>query len=694
MASKKNKAKSKNNKPQPKEVVTTKKKQWAINNKLNWLIALIVILPFIYSRKSMEPALSPRFIFESAFLGLYHIYFFALRGEKYFLKLPKLSFQAFLLMTGFVLWSVLASISVTNFGESLYEVSRNFLNLLLFFTVIHAVITEKLNTIVLCRWVAFAALIHAFIGFDENFVWGYTKFPGGASPHGLMANRNLFGSAQALVLPLVLFLIYKDKGIGRGFGIFSAMLVVGSIYISQTRAAYISTALLVTTIFVLVVVFLPELRKRTALIGAVVCVGYLLTLGYIKFDEMLEYRPRKGKVSNKIEQSKQEKKSPDTKLVSMQPKDSTTEVMGKLESWVGNSESIKERIVVWSESIGIIKDNPFMGVGPGNWKVTVPKYRIGGIRNDYGKIVRIRPHNIYVQVITENGIVGFIFYYGCWMLVLVASIQVLLRSRDNENKLIVIMLMAGFVSFTVDGFFSFPLERYEHTMFLHVMMGIALGLYALQNGGESLVKSSKLSRLLVVPIVAFLGWNIFLGIERHTFEYHMNRAKVFQKRKQNEKIVREAEAGKSKWISLDPNKDPLEIQSAMALKNIGKSFKDKKDEPQSSKYYQLAMVEAKQALAYSPHSTRNLNTLGTIYTETQQYDSAIATYKKALFYAPYYEVTLKNLALNYLYSKDYKSCLETMSQFKFEGDEYFEKVHKVATYRLAQEEKGTANQKD
>jgi tetratricopeptide (TPR) repeat protein len=182
---------------------------------------------------------------------------------------------------------------------------------------------------------------------------------------------------------------------------------------------------------------------------------------------------------------------------------------------------------------------------------------------------------------------------------------------------------------------------------------------------------------MLIPIVGLLAWNIFLGKERHRFEYHMNRAKVFQKRKQNDKILKEVMAGKSKYVTLDPNKDPLEIQSAMALKNL--------------KRYDEAMEEALKALEYNPHSTRNLNTLGTVYTETKQYDKAIETYQKALYYAPYYEITLKNLALNYLYSKDYKQCLATLDKFDYEGDEYFEKVFRAATYHYNKQQEEAAN---
>ena len=628
----------------------------------------------------MEPSLSPRFIFESSFLMVYHLYFFGIRKEKYFVKFQKYASYAFLLALAFVLWSVVTTFSSINFEESLYEVSRNVLNILLLFTVIHAVVNSKLDFIMFSRMVAVAVIIHGFIGLDENFGWGNTKFPGGASPHGLMANRNLFGSALALMFPFVIYSIFKDKGFWKGVGIISMIFLVASIVVAQTRAAWISAFLVLIIAVVGVLIFVPDLLKKSVSLLVVGCAGLAIVFGLIKYHELLNERPQKR--NRKVEISESTKKTTESK-----PKtdDSKVEAESAKETAIikkfnTSSESINERLVVWQESIGIIKDNPVLGVGPGNWKVTVPYYRIGGIRNDYGKIVRIRPHNIYVQILTENGIIGFVLYYGSWVFVLVCAMIVLFKSKKSNQKLIMIMLIAGFASFASDGMFSFPLERYEHTLFLFVMMGLAIGCYLnhQKDKKEEEPPYTKWTRLLLIPIVGFLAWNIFLGMERHRFEYHMNRAKAYQKRKDNNKILAEVVAGKSKYVSLDPNKDPLEIQSAMAYKNL--------------KVYDKAMVEAKQALLYNPHSTRNLNTLGTIYTETKKYDSAIMTYKKALYYAPYYEVTLKNLALNYLYSKDYKSCLETLEQFNIEGDEYFQKVFKAATYHYSKQQAESKNE--
>ncbi len=640
-------------------------------------MALMVTLPFIYSRKSMEPTLSPRFIFESAFLLVYHLYFFGLRKESYVLKWPKWSKYAAVLFLVYTLWTVATFAVVINFQEALYEVSRNFLNLLLLFTVVHAVVShQKESLLVFCRFVAGAALIHGYIGMDEFFEWSGNKFPGGASPHGLMANRNLFGSAQALVFPFVIYLLLHDKGFWKFFATVCAVFVVSSIFISQTRSAWLSSGLVMATVLVGVFVFLPEVRKRLPYFLASVVIGAGLIVGFVKVDESLS-RPRKPE--RKVAQEAPTKAAPvdNTTQSDSSPEGDDAAKPKKLLNT--NSESVNERLVVWQESIGIIKDNPILGVGQGNWKLAVPYYRIGGIRNDYGKIVRIRPHNIYVQILTESGIVGFVLHYSAWALVLIMAIRVLMQSKDTKVRLWMLMMIAGFLAFASDGMFSFPLERYEHTLFLYIMMGFVIGYYMLmsQDTDDSLVKKSNVSRLMLIPIVGLLAWNIFLGKERHRFEYHMNRAKVFQKRKQNDKILKEVMAGKSKYVTLDPNKDPLEIQSAMALKNL--------------KRYDEAMEEALKALEYNPHSTRNLNTLGTVYTETKQYDKAIETYQKALYYAPYYEITLKNLALNYLYSKDYKQCLATLEKFDYEGDEYFEKVFRAATYHYNKQQEEAAN---
>ncbi|MCX5687491.1 MAG: O-antigen ligase family protein [Candidatus Omnitrophica bacterium] len=68
--------------------------------------------------------------------------------------------------------------------------------------------------------------------------------------------------------------------------------------------------------------------------------------------------------------------------------------------------SITQRLNYWNTAIAIIKDHPFLGVGPGNFQKVFLKYKIG-LSTDTRYA-----HNIFLHQWAETGILGFfgIFY--------------------------------------------------------------------------------------------------------------------------------------------------------------------------------------------------------------------------------------------------------------------------------------------
>ena len=81
-------------------------------------------------------------------------------------------------------------------------------------------------------------------------------------------------------------------------------------------------------------------------------------------------------------------------------------------------ESLKERLTLWTKSLSMVKEAPLLGVGLGQWKIALPlygrieKYEISdrGIK----EIIFQRPHNDYVWVLSEIGVLGLTFYLSIY----------------------------------------------------------------------------------------------------------------------------------------------------------------------------------------------------------------------------------------------------------------------------------------
>ncbi|MCX6163576.1 MAG: O-antigen ligase family protein [Ignavibacteriae bacterium] len=112
------------------------------------------------------------------------------------------------------------------------------------------------------------------------------------------------------------------------------------------------------------------------------------------------------------------------------------------------------RINYWKTAIKIFEDEPITGIGTGSWFGIYPNYN-GNIYNDENilKTSEINPHNDYLEVLSENGIFGFIFYT---ILLLTIGIKLL---RETKEKILVLPILLSYFGFLVVSFISFPKDN-------------------------------------------------------------------------------------------------------------------------------------------------------------------------------------------------------------------------------------------
>lgn len=125
-----------------------------------------------------------------------------------------------------------------------------------------------------------------------------------------------------------------------------------------------------------------------------------------------------------------------------------------------------ERLEIWQDSLDLLPDIWLSGVGPGHYLIHAPK--IWGKTNrrpirwddENGTLTfSHRPHNDYLQIWLEMGILGllaviFIFTIISWMAV--RGIGRAVVSKDLIRALIIKASFAGFIAFSVSMLFEFP----------------------------------------------------------------------------------------------------------------------------------------------------------------------------------------------------------------------------------------------
>ena len=631
MSKRKQKIIPQSQKPVP-GAATTKSKTVAahptgINSMINWLAVLLFILPFLYSENVLDTAVSVRYIFLCSFILLFVLYFFA--WKKRFIAIPSLLIKiVFITGAAFALWSLLSLTGAINYHEGYYEISRHLLHLVLLFIIMTAVMQEPAQLLKICCLVTVVALLQGIVGILQFYEIAFTRLPGNYKPYGFMTNRNLFGSAQALLLPFTIYTFYAGKKSWKIIGACSFAVIIVSLMLSQTRSAWLSGIAVLIASTVLVLIFMPALRKKWMLtsLAAIVLIAAIISLLILS-----------------------DKESSLAKSV----KERAASLAVKTSSGSEAEVNITERLKLLKKTMTMIGDHPFTGVGAGNWKVVIPSYGLDSTVYGKGIVAPDRVHNMYLQVASETGVPGAVFYFGMWLVIAWAGFQTIRKTNDNNKKVLLILMLAGFAAIAVDSLFSFAPERIEHSLYMLLMAGIILGLYAHESRTANL-KMNAPKKIVLIPVILLILFNLFLGKKKYDFEKHLKLAVFYNEGKRFAETINEVKNGRNTFFTIDVIGNPLELYSGVAYKEL--------------KNYDAAISEFKTAVAYSPYNNRTYNNLATLYWDLKQNQTAIDNYKKALLYAPEFETILKNLAMTYYYSGNYAACIETIEKLKIEKD--------------------------
>lgn len=608
------------------------------SNMLNWMLILIIILPVIFSRFTLDPNITVRYLFLSSFILLFTLFFYVIKKTTAILtghiKL------VFALGIAFGLWSGLMLVTAVNPSAGYYETARNFLNVILLFLIFVTAQKEESKLLRICKAILLVSIIQSFVGILQFYDVAFSDLPGAnAKPFGLMANRNLFGSAQALVIPFVIYVLYYSRKLWKYLGFIAISGIIISLIISQTRSSWISASIMLLVSFILLMIFIGSLRKIW-IISVTILIVYITALVML-----LMVTDQEGILSTSIKER-----------ISTNPaaKNATESV------------NANERLKIWSKTFELIKDNPVTGVGLGNWKIIIPQYGTEGLAWANGKFVPDRPHNVYLQILAETGIPGAILYFGMWLVIAIIAITVLSKKNYPDNKkILVVLMLAGLAGFAADCMFSFPTERIEHSLYIMLMAGIILG----SSTDYTNDKQQKVSSVIIGTILLLSVLNIFMGFKKYNFETHMNLAAAYEKSKRYQDVLTETEEGKNMFVTIDQTGKSLEVYSSLAYKEI--------------KDYDNAIKEAKTAKRNNPNSSMVYNNLGTIYTDMKMYDSAVNNYLRAIKFTPHFEILYKNLAVNYFQLGNFEACVDALNHVTDrEKDNYLNNFYMEAKRRM------------
>jgi len=432
-------------------------------------------------------------------------------------------------------------------------------------------------------------------------------------PGSSLDNRTFASEYIVCIYPFFLYIFYNSLRTFTGktrFIILFLLLTLFTTYIFllRTRAAYVS--FLIVTLVYLILNF--SLRKNLLKKNLI----FTLLLSIIIM------------VSIFISNSSYFKKDPDRINLS----ENITSIF--------NPTQNEKRLNYWKSSLEMFSDKPIFGIGTGMWFGQYPmskglKDRINSEaitdENVYFNS-DLNPHNIYLEFLSENGIVGLIAF----LLIIIPVFYSLLRS--SLRKEIFIPAFLSLLSFLIIGFFTFTKDNFC----VMIIVFLVLAISSHEKNIDKIKVNKILSKLflLILTLISFLlfyySYSRFLSEKRYISALNLKaRVDYINMNIEMDKICN--------WIyPADVNNMPLDYYR-------GVGYYEQKE-------YIKSLNLFNSALKLAPEIALISNNLAAAYYQTGNIDSAKSIFLNLKKYYPSYIEPQINLLSLYMNTYNYDSA--------------------------------------
>lgn len=498
----------------------------------------------------------------------------------------------------------------------------------------------------LLRLLVVSAAVTAGLGWAEFIMRYGINVPGRRwieDVSGRMGNINLLSSYLVLVLPGCLGAACLLRGAWRGAGAIAGVASLALVVVLQSRSAWV--ALAASALVGLAMAWCHRERLGIGrVLRNVMITGVLgITGGLAAFGSLA---------------------SPDHPI------------MARLRSiGVANPDgrpSDGGRTVIWWLTTHLIADHPLVGVGAGNFPIRIQEY-YGTPGADLARLHTddwSRPHNDFLQVCAEKGVLGLAAFIGIFAAALASIVTVLRGAASPRDSALAVLLLMSLVAYLVASCFDFPLERISHQATLAVLLAAATvlrrqvvaraagdsvraarreptwtdgpeatatvghdGCAGVAAAGASGPACGPVRCVVIAGIVATacgLAWTtVAISQERAAVE-----ARAALEAGRWDDAVRLARGAATPWRTLDPFGTPVAFLEGAAHMRSGAV-----DEA-------IACLE--RARRHHPNRLVVLNNLGILYATTGRTDDAIECLSLAASLYPHRLESVTNLAACYL----------------------------------------------
>lgn len=559
--------------------------------------SLTLILPAI-----LDLSLVPRFIGLSVTLLVFLFFLNKLRLNPIIkLDLILLSYLVF------VIYCLCSAFWSQNVAESLFSSFKQLLGFLVFllsyfcFKIDYDYFLERLLKIAAITSLIFMAFgIYQFMNitdFNKESLYRIT---------GLNGHKNLLASFLFLNLFFLIGAVIELKGVWKILATIALILSLAFIIILRTKAVWIGFFVL---FFAILIFYFKTISKKP--ISTWIVVSLFIIAANILFLRVLE-------------------------PVILKSIATTTSASTKVTNGLD-----QERLIVWAKTYHVIHKHLFFGVGAGNWQVHFPDASLTGLwRVEDLNFTFQRPHNDFLWILSETGLIGFNLYLIFVFLIIILLVKCINLLNDNKKiRTLAVFCLAFILGFLTVSFFDFPKERIEHTILINIIFAIAYYVIRTAYPLKTFIQLSSLKPMFMLGFSSLL-FILAFGLLRYKGEYYTIKLYDSKREGNYESTKKYGKLALSYAYNIDPTSIPLHWQIA----NAEAALRD----------FENAERDFRIAYGYNPYNRNVINDWASALLMTGKAELAKKHYAEAARISPRFDDPKLNLAAIYLNEKNFK----------------------------------------
>jgi len=319
---------------------------------------------------------------------------------------------------------------------------------------------KKVNNIRLFIWLYAIPLVGViFYTTYQHSLWAFEEKAGHWVMEPFYNDHTAYGAILALYIPFFCVFAFSSvySRMMRFFGFIVLVILMIALYLSFSRAAWISLAMALG-IF-LIVIF--KIKFKWIAVAAIILTSLFYLFQYQILDRL--EKNKQGTSANFIEHIRSI-------------------------SNISTDNSNLERINRWQSALRMFEERPVFGFGPGTYQFEYAPYQRSGektlISTNAGD--RGNAHSEYIGPLAEQGLPAMFIVITLVITIIVTAMKVYRRSHDREVKILSLAAMLGLITYFIHGIMNNFLDTDKASVPVWGFMAIivALDLYSLRTEEE------------------------------------------------------------------------------------------------------------------------------------------------------------------------------------------------------------------